>query len=135
MFFSRLVFEPVRIYQNLASVLLERFQASEVMKHSMLSIAFLYRSLYDKAASPAALQVHAEKLHAIASKQLQLDLASPTLPPAVKLSGLMEVLFYEVRVIVILVYCQCNKKLYSIALVDVIHTMGFCSRPGLLSKP
>ncbi|KAG8745115.1 hypothetical protein FRC10_008726 [Ceratobasidium sp. 414] len=95
MFFSRLVFEPVRIYQNLASVLLERFQASDVMKHSMLSIAFLYRSLYDKAASPAALQEHAEKLHAMASRQVQLDIQSPNLSPAVKLSGLMEVLFYE----------------------------------------
>lgn len=95
MFFSRLVFEPVRIYQNLASVLLERFQTSEVMKHSMLSIAFLYRSLYDKAASPTALQEQAERLHELASKQLQSDLQNPALPPAVKLSGLMEVLFYE----------------------------------------
>lgn len=95
MFFSRLVFEPVRIYQNLASVLLERFQTSEVMRISMLSIAFLYRSLYDKAASPAALQAHADELHSRASKQLQLDIQNPGLPPAVKLSGLMEVLFYE----------------------------------------
>ncbi|KAG9103125.1 hypothetical protein FRC06_000151 [Ceratobasidium sp. 370] len=94
MFFSRLVFEPVRIYQNLASVLLERFQSSEVMKHSMLSIAFLYRSLYDKAASPVALQEHAEKLHVMASKQVQLDIQNPNLSPAVKLSSLMEVLFY-----------------------------------------
>lgn len=98
MFFSRLVFEPVRIYQNLASVLLERFQTSEVMRISMLSIAFLYRSLYDKAASPAALQAHADELHSRASKQLQLDIQNPGLPPAVKLSGLMEVLFYEVRI-------------------------------------
>jgi hypothetical protein len=134
MFFSRLVFEPVRIYQNLASVLLERFQTSEVMKHSMLSIAFLYRSLYDKAVSPAALQIHAEKLHGIASKQLQLDLDNPTLPPAVKLSGLMEVLFYRVRVIVVLVHYQCNKQLYSIALVAVIHTMGYFNRLGPLSR-
>ncbi|KAG8770250.1 hypothetical protein FRC12_004417 [Ceratobasidium sp. 428] len=95
MFFSRLVFEPVRIYQNLASVLLERFQASDVMKNSMLSIAFLYRSLYDKAASPVELQEHAEKLHTMASKQVQLDIKNPHLSPALKLSGLMEVLFYE----------------------------------------
>lgn len=99
MFFSRLVFEPVRIYQNLASVLLERFQTSEVMRISMLSIAFLYRSLYDKAAAPATLQEHADRLHAQASKQLELDLANPNLPPSVKLSGLMEVLFYEVRIL------------------------------------
>ncbi|KAG8704798.1 hypothetical protein FRC09_003323 [Ceratobasidium sp. 395] len=97
MFFSRLVFEPVRIYQNLASVLLERFQASDVMKNSMLSIAFLYRSLYDKAASPVELQEHAEKLHTMASKQVQLDIKNPHLSPALKLSGLMEVLFYEAR--------------------------------------
>ncbi|QRV74755.1 Fungal specific transcription factor domain [Ceratobasidium sp. AG-Ba] len=95
MFFSRLVFEPVRIYQNLASVLLERFQTSDVMRHSMLSIAFLYRSLYDKSASPIPLQAHAEKLHQMASQQVQLDIKNPNLSPAVKLSSLMEVLFYE----------------------------------------
>ncbi|CUA75998.1 Sterol regulatory element-binding protein ECM22 [Rhizoctonia solani] len=95
MFFSRLVFEPVRIYQNLASVLLERFQTSEVMRHSMLAIAYLYRSLYDRAASPAILQTHAQKLHEMASKQLQSDIQNPQLPPSVKLSGIIEVLFFE----------------------------------------
>ncbi|CAE6524093.1 unnamed protein product [Rhizoctonia solani] len=95
MFFSRLVFEPVRIYQNLASVLLERFQTSEVMRHSMLAIAYLYRSLYDRAASPTALQTHAQKLHEMARKQLQSDLQNPQLPPSVKLSGIIEVLFFE----------------------------------------
>ncbi|KEP47570.1 fungal-specific transcription factor domain protein [Rhizoctonia solani 123E] len=95
MFFSRLVFEPVRIYQNLASVLLERFQTSEVMRHSMLAIAYLYRSIYDRAASAAVLQTHAQKLHEIARKQLQSDIQNPQLPPSVKLSGIIEVLFFE----------------------------------------
>ncbi|KAJ1307416.1 hypothetical protein OPQ81_001518 [Rhizoctonia solani] len=95
MFFSRLVFEPVRIYQNLASVLLERFQTSEVMRHSMLAIAYLYRSLYDRAVEPTALQSHAQRLHEMASKQLQSDIQNPQVPPSVKLSGIIEVLFFE----------------------------------------
>ncbi|KAG8734251.1 hypothetical protein FRC11_007506 [Ceratobasidium sp. 423] len=95
MFFSRLVFEPVRIYQNLASVLLDRFQTSEVMRHSMLAIAYLYRSLYDRAAEPTVLQSHAERLHEMARKQLQSDIQNPRVPPAVKLSGIIEVLFFE----------------------------------------
>ncbi|KAF8754365.1 hypothetical protein RHS01_06274 [Rhizoctonia solani] len=78
MFFSRLVFEPIRIYQNLASVLLERFQTSEVMRHSMLAIAYLYRSLYDRAATPTVLQY-----------------TKPRMSPSTKLSGIIEVLFFE----------------------------------------
>ncbi|GAB1521823.1 hypothetical protein RhiTH_004920 [Rhizoctonia solani] len=95
MFFSRLVFEPIRIYQNLASVLLERFQTSEVMRHSMLAIAYLYRSLYDRAATPTVLQSHAEKLHEVARNQLQSDIQNPRMSPSTKLSGIIEVLFFE----------------------------------------
>lgn len=126
MFFSRLVFEPVRIYQNLASVLLERFQASEVMKHSMLSIAYLYRSLYDKAASPTVLQDHAQNLHGLASKQLQSDLQNPQLSPAVKLSGIMEVLFYEVgEFLTQLIRCLFRAKFYSTVPAAATHITDY----------
>lgn len=135
MFFSRLVFEPVRIYQNLAAVLHERFQTSEVMKHSMLSIAFLYRSLYDKAASPTALQSHAQTLHEMASKQLQSDLQNPALPPAVKLSGLMEVLFYEVgECSRILKRCLFSLKLYSIVPVAPTRITDYSNKPSRMFK-
>ena len=87
----------------------------------MLSIAFLYRSLYDKAASPVELQANAQRLHLMASKQVQLDIRNPNLSPALKLSGIMEVLFYAVRHRSFS-FATHYHAFYSIALADATRT-------------
>ncbi|KAF8757242.1 hypothetical protein RHS01_04172 [Rhizoctonia solani] len=75
--------------------ILERFKLSKAGKYAILATATLFRSNYEQSPSTRSLRDHTKELHAIALKQLDLELNSIEVSPQAKLVALEEMTRYE----------------------------------------
>ncbi|KAF8706251.1 Fungal specific transcription factor domain, partial [Rhizoctonia solani] len=94
-YLSRIYYDYAVVNEDTMGWILERFKLSKAGKYAILATATLFRSNYEQSPSTRSLRDHTKELHAIALKQLDLELNSIEVSPQAKLVALEEMTRYE----------------------------------------